>query len=97
MMGTTFKTYTIAVGRRLDEPVLPFNVGSHNGSTHHSLGRYCPRRVQARLRGLSGQTLTIGVGDAVPASKAAYRLQDVSEVHQRLAALAEDAAAGSGK
>jgi hypothetical protein len=96
MMGTTFKAYTIAVGRRLDEPVLPFNVGSHDGSTHHTLGRYCPRRVQARLRGLSGQTLTIGVGDAVPASTATYRLQD-AEVHPLLAALAAGAAAGSGK
>ena len=43
---------------------------------------------------LSGQALTIWIGDAVPASKAAYRLQEVSEVHQLLAALAEGAAAG---
>ena len=38
---------------------------------------------------LSGQALTIRVGDTVPASKAAYRLQDVSEVHKLLAALAD--------
>jgi trehalose-phosphatase len=44
---------------------------------------------------LSGQALTIRVGDAVPASKAAYRLHDVSEVHQLLAALAEGVTAGS--
>jgi hypothetical protein len=44
---------------------------------------------------LSGQALTSRVGDAVPASKAAYRLQDVSEVHQLLAALAAGAPAGS--
>ncbi len=44
---------------------------------------------------LSGEALTIRVGDAVPASKAAYRLQDVSEVQQLLTALAEGAAAGS--
>ena len=37
----------------------------------------------------------IRVGDAVPASKAAYRLHDVSEVHQLLAALAEGVTAGS--
>jgi trehalose-phosphatase len=43
---------------------------------------------------LSGQALTIRVGDTVPASKAAYRLQDVSEVQQLLAALAEGASAG---
>jgi hypothetical protein len=35
------------------------------------------------------------VGDAVPASKAAYRLRDVGEVQQLLAALAEGATAGS--
>ncbi len=93
-MGTTFRVLKIAVGRRLDEPVLPFNVGSHNGRTHHGLGGSCPRRVQARLRGPSGQTLTIGVGDAVPAFTATYRLQD-AEVHPLLAALAEGAAAGS--
>jgi trehalose-phosphatase len=44
---------------------------------------------------LSGQALTVRVGDAVPASKAAYRLQDVSEVQQLLTALAEGAATGS--
>jgi trehalose-6-phosphatase len=44
---------------------------------------------------LSGQALTVRVGDAVPASKAAYRLQDVSEVQQLLTALAAGAAAGS--
>jgi len=38
---------------------------------------------------LSGRALTIRVGDAVPASKAAYRLHDVSEVHQLLAVLAD--------
>ena len=94
MMGTTFRGLKITVGRRLDEPVLPFNVGSHNGRTHYCFGGSCPRRVQARLRGPSGQTLTIGVGDAVPASTAAYRLHD-AEVHPLLAALAEGAAAGS--
>ena len=41
---------------------------------------------------LSGQALTIRVGDAVPASKAAYRLEDVSEVHQLLALLADGVA-----
>src|SRR5258708_11393121 len=85
MMGTTFRVIKIAVGRRLDEPVLPFNVGSHNGRTHHGLGGSCPRRVHARLRGPSGQTLTIGVGDAVPAFTATYRLQD-AEVHPAQAA-----------
>jgi len=94
MMGTTFRARAIAVGRSLDETVPPFNGGSHTGRAHLSLGRSCPRRVQARLRGLSGQTLTIWVGDAVPASKAASRLQDVSEVHQLLATLAESAATG---
>jgi trehalose-phosphatase len=44
---------------------------------------------------LSGQALTIRVGDAVPASKAAYRLHDVSEVHQLLAALADGVTAES--
>jgi trehalose-phosphatase len=44
---------------------------------------------------LGGQALTVRVGDAVPASKAAFRLQDVSEVQQLLTALAEGAAAGS--
>jgi trehalose-phosphatase len=44
---------------------------------------------------LSGRALTIRVGDAVPASKAAYRLRDVGEVQQLLAALAEGATAGS--
>ncbi len=44
---------------------------------------------------LSGQALTVRVGDAVPASKAAFRLQDVSEVQQLLTALAEGATAGS--
>ncbi len=44
---------------------------------------------------LSGQALTIRVGDAVPASKAAFRLRDVSEVQQLLTALAEGAAEGS--
>src|SRR3970282_2063924 len=33
---------------------------------------------------LSGKALTIRVGDAVPASKAAYRLQDVFAVRQLL-------------
>jgi trehalose-phosphatase len=44
---------------------------------------------------LSGKALTIRVGDAVPASKAAYRLSDVAEVHQLLALLADGIAAGS--
>jgi len=44
---------------------------------------------------LSGRALTIRVGDAVPASRATYRLRDVSEVQQLLAALAEGAAARS--
>ncbi len=44
---------------------------------------------------LNGHALTIRVGDAVPASRAAYRLQDVSEVHELLMALAESAPAGS--
>ncbi len=44
---------------------------------------------------LSGQALTIRVGDAVPASKAAYRLPDVAEVRQLLATLAEGAPAGT--
>lgn len=44
---------------------------------------------------LSGQALTIRVGDTVPVSKAAYRLRDVSEVHQLLALLATGAAAES--
>jgi trehalose-phosphatase len=44
---------------------------------------------------LSGQALTIRVGDAVPASKAAYRLHDVSEVHQLLALLADGVTAES--
>lgn len=44
---------------------------------------------------LSDRALTIRVGDAVPASRATYRLRDVSEVQQLLAALAEGAAAGS--
>ena len=44
---------------------------------------------------LSGQALTIRVGDAVPASKAAYRLNDVSEVHQLLALLADGVTAES--
>jgi trehalose-phosphatase len=44
---------------------------------------------------LSGLALTIRVGDAVPASKAAYRLRDVGEVQQLLTALAEGATAGS--
>jgi trehalose-phosphatase len=47
------------------------------------------------FEGLSGQALTIRVGDAVPASKAAYRLRDVSEAQRLLAALAEGATAGS--
>lgn len=42
---------------------------------------------------LSGKALTIRVGDAVPASKAAYRLRDVSEVHELLALLADGVAA----
>ncbi|MGH7348894.1 MAG: trehalose-phosphatase, partial [Candidatus Rokuibacteriota bacterium] len=44
---------------------------------------------------LSGQALTIRVGDAVPMSKAAYRLRDVSEVQQLLALLAEGVTAES--
>jgi trehalose-phosphatase len=44
---------------------------------------------------LSDVALTIRVGDAVPASKAAYRLQDVSEVHQLLALLADGVTAES--
>ena len=44
---------------------------------------------------LSGKALTIRVGDAVPASKAAYRLRDVSEVHRLLARLAAGVAAES--
>ena len=44
---------------------------------------------------LSGQALTIRVGDVVPASKAAYRLNDVSEVHQLLALLADGVTAES--
>ncbi|MGH7300281.1 MAG: trehalose-phosphatase [Candidatus Rokuibacteriota bacterium] len=44
---------------------------------------------------LSGQALTIRVGDAVPMSKAAYRLRDVSEVHQLLALLADGVTAES--
>jgi hypothetical protein len=35
------------------------------------------------------------VGNAVPASKAAYRLEDVSEVHQLLALLADGVTAES--
>jgi trehalose-phosphatase len=38
---------------------------------------------------LNGQALTVSVGDAVPASKATFHLNDVSEVQQLLAALAE--------
>jgi len=44
---------------------------------------------------LNGQALTIRVGDVVPASKAAYRLNDVSEVHQLLALLADGVTAES--
>jgi trehalose-phosphatase len=44
---------------------------------------------------LNGLALTIRVGDAVPASKATYRLRDVGEVQLLLAALAEGATAGS--
>jgi trehalose-phosphatase len=44
---------------------------------------------------LSGLALTVRVGDVVPASKAAYRLRDVTEVQQLLAALAEGVTAGS--
>jgi len=44
---------------------------------------------------LSGRALTIRVGDAVPASKATYRLHDVSEVHQLLALLADGVTAES--
>lgn len=44
---------------------------------------------------LSGRALTIRVGDTVPASKAAYRLHDVSEVHQLLALLADGVTAES--
>ncbi|HSE05491.1 MAG TPA: trehalose-phosphatase [Methylomirabilota bacterium] len=44
---------------------------------------------------LSGKAVTIRVGDAVPASKAAYRLRDVSEVQQLLALLADGVAAES--
>jgi trehalose-phosphatase len=44
---------------------------------------------------LSGQAMTIRVGDLVPASKATYRLDDVSEVQQLLTALAAGATEGS--
>jgi trehalose-phosphatase len=44
---------------------------------------------------LSGRALTIRVGDAVPASKAAYRLRDVDEVQQLLALLADGVTAES--
>jgi trehalose-phosphatase len=44
---------------------------------------------------LEGRALTIRVGDAAPASKAAYRLSDVAEVQQLLGTLAEGAVAGS--
>jgi trehalose-phosphatase len=44
---------------------------------------------------LHDRALTIRVGDAVPASKAAYRLRDVSEVHQLLALLADGVTAES--
>ncbi len=44
---------------------------------------------------LSGQAITVRVGDAVPASKAAYRLRNVGEVHQLLSALAAGAGARS--
>lgn len=41
---------------------------------------------------LNGKALTVRVGDTVPASKASYRLQDVSEVHRLLALLADGVA-----
>ena len=44
---------------------------------------------------LGDQALTIRVGNAVPASKATYRLKDVSEVRHLLTALADGAAMGS--
>ena len=44
---------------------------------------------------LSGLALTIRVGDLVPASKAAYRLKDVAEVRELLAAMAGGVTAGS--
>jgi hypothetical protein len=54
-----------------------------------------PARVGCKhaFEGRAAKPLTIGVGDAVPASTAAYRLQG-AEVHQLLAALAKGAAAG---
>jgi len=44
---------------------------------------------------LGGQAFTIRVGDLVPASKAAYRLKDVSEVQRLLTELAEGVTTGS--
>jgi len=44
---------------------------------------------------LASRALTIRVGDLVPASKAAFRLEDVSEVQQVLTALANGAGTGS--
>ena len=43
----------------------------------------------------NGRALTIHVGNTVPASRATYRLRDVSEVHELLMVLAESAPAGS--
>jgi trehalose-6-phosphatase len=43
---------------------------------------------------LGSRALTIRVGDLVPASKAAFRLEDVAEVQQVLTALAGGAGAG---
>jgi len=44
---------------------------------------------------LSGLALTVRVGDLVPSSKAAYRLKDVAEVRELLAAMAAGVTAGS--
>jgi len=52
-----------------------------------------PVACEHAFEGRAAKPLTIGVGDAVPASTLAYRLLG-AEVHQLLAALAEGAAAG---
>src|SRR5690242_4143300 len=44
---------------------------------------------------LTGLALTVRVGDLVPSSKAAYRLKDVAEVRELLAAMAAGVTAGS--
>jgi trehalose-6-phosphatase len=44
---------------------------------------------------LSGLALTVRVGDLVPSSKAAYRLKDVAEVRELLAAMAAGLTVGS--